>query len=317
MARFPSLNALRTFEAAARQGSFTLAANELFVTPGAVSRQIKHLEETLRLELFERGHREVRLTDNGQAYYLCLKDAFDRIEIGTERLVRAHREQRLNIFCSMTLTMRWLVPRLSRFHLAYPQRELCMHTPIPDPSHLRRGRASVAVCMANVDWEETENEQLFDVKLVPVCSPALLDGAARLKDVKDLQNYTLLYSLARSNDWRNWATAAGLDLDEHSQLQFESSSLAYEAALRGVGIAMGQLALVLEDLKTGRLVMPIPLVHGANSWVTLAARPEFVRAPAFIEFRDWIRKEAADYVMEQSAFCEANGLDISPRPAAA
>jgi LysR family glycine cleavage system transcriptional activator len=311
MARFPSLNALRTFEAAARHGSFTAAAGELNVTPGAISRQIKYLEETLRLELFERGHREVHLTEIGQTYLDCLTDAFDRIEIGTEKLMQLHAQQRLNIFCSMTLTMRWLVPRLGRFHAKYPSREICMNTPIPNLSHLRSGRSSVAVRMGNTDWEETTNERLFDIKLIPVCSPEFLAKADGIKPETNLGSYTLLQSLARPADWDNWAASVGMALSDRSRLHFESSSLAYEAALRGVGIAMGQLALVLDDLRSGRLVTLSSLVHSDDSYVTLSARPEFVRDPTFIEFRNWIRDEAATYVREQETFCAERGLQFT------
>lgn len=310
MARFPSLNALRTFEAAARQGSFTLAAEELCVTPGAISRQIKYLEDTLALALFERGHREVHLTDSGQAYLECLTDAFDRIEMGTQRLLQRHEDEKLNIYCSMTLTMRWLVPRLGRYHARFPTREICMHTPIPQPTHLRAGRSCVAVRMGDSDWDETINERLFDIKLVPVCSPALLERVPPLRDYADLKRLTLLHSLARPKDWAAWGAAAGADLEGHTQLQFESSSLAYEAALGAVGIAMGQLALVLDDLKSGRLVMPFPTVHSDKSWVALSARREFVRSTMYSEFRGWIREEAAKFVELQDAFCVSKALKV-------
>lgn len=310
MARFPSLNALHTFEAAARHSSFTAAAGELNVTPGAISRQIKYLEETLKLELFQRGHREVHLTEMGRVYLDCLTDAFDRIEMGTEKLLQSQAQQRLNIFCSMTLTMRWLVPRLGRYHVKYPSRELCMNTPIPNLSHLRGGRSSVAVRMGSSDWEETTNERLFDITLVPVCSPHLLEMRNELKDYSAIGLHTLLYSLARPSDWHNWSTSVGIDLEAGGRLHFESSSLAYEAALNGVGIAMGQLALVLEDLKSGRLVTPFAHVHRDDSFVTLSARPEFIRDAAFLEFRNWIREEAAVYVRDQDAFCIAQGLRL-------
>lgn len=310
MARFPSLNALRTFEAAARLGSFTLAAAELCVTPGAISRQIKYLEDTLGLAMFERGHREVHLTDAGQAYLECLTDAFDRIETGTQRLLQRHEDERLNIYCSMTLTMRWLVPRLGRYHARFPAREICMHTPIPQPTHLRTGRSCVAVRMGDADWDETANERLFDIKLVPVCSPRFLEHAATLRDFGDLKRLTLLHSLARPRDWAAWAAAADADLDGHTQLQFESSSLAYEAALGGVGVAMGQLALVLDDLRSGRLVMPFPAVHSDRSFVALSARREFIRSVIYREFRGWIHEEAANFVEEQNAFCAGNALTM-------
>ena len=308
--RFPSLNALRFFEAAGRRGSFTLAANELNVTPGAVSRQIKFLEEVLKLDLFERGHREVTLTGPGEQYLECLTDAFERIELGTEKLLHSHAEQRLNICCSMTLTMRWLVPRLGRFHSAYPTRDLCMNTPIPEPGHLKAGRASLAVHMGKEDWEDTRNERLFDIKLIPVCSPAYLAHADPMDGPDGLAGHTLLSSLVRPEDWPGWAQAAGANLNVASALQFQSSSLAFEAAINGVGIAIGQLALVLDDLRSGRLVTPFKAAHSDGRWVSLSVRPEFATNPAFVEFRDWIRGEVETYLADQTAFCAERGIAI-------
>jgi LysR family glycine cleavage system transcriptional activator len=164
--------------------------------------------------------------------------------------------------------------------------------------------------MGDTDWEETTNERLFDIKLVPVCSPALLERIAPLRGFDDLKRLTLLHSLARSRDWEAWGIATAADLDGHTQLQFESSSLAYEAALGGVGVAMGQLALVLDDLKSGRLVMPFPTVHSDRSWVALSARRDFVRSSMYLEFRGWIREEAAKFIEDQDAFCATNALQL-------
>lgn len=225
-------------------------------------------------------------------------------------LQRGEEDEKLNVYCSMTLTMRWLVPCLGRFHARHPRREICMHTPIPEARHLRAGRLAVAVRMGYSDWEETTNEKLFDIKLVPVCSPALLQRHPLSKDLTDLKRLPLLHSLMRAQDWDNWARAANADIAGHTQLQFESSSLAYEAALGGLGVAMGQLALVQDDLLRGRLVIPFPLLHCDTSWVSLCARREVVRSQSYLEFRRWIRDEAKRVIEEERSFCAANNVSL-------
>jgi len=307
--RLPGLNALQTFEAAGRLCSFTKAAEVLHVTPGAVSRQIRALEEELGLDLFSRGHREVRLTEHGQVYLASVTQAFERLLHATEELLSSRLGEPLNIYSSMTLTVRWLIPRLNRFHTAHPKRKVSLHTTIPVPNDLREHRASVAVRMGTEDWIDAENRKLFEIKLVPVCRPELITSEPA-KEGAVLNKYPLLLSKVRPDDWSSWAASAGLTLKPPSFIPFESSIIAFEAALSGVGIAIGQLPLVLDDLKSGKLIIPVNRIHKDGSYVSLAARPEFIESELFKEFRNWVRSEARLYVKEEETFCQEQQLRI-------
>jgi len=300
--RSPSLNALRAFEAAGRLSSFTMAADELCVTPGAVSRQIKYLETLLGGPLFHRHHREVVLTDNARDYLQTLTRAFGIMQAGTERFLQSHSPQRLDIYCSMTLTMRWLVPRLGGFHRAHPKREVALHTSIPTEGHLRGGVASVAVRQGRDPWPDFEDISLISTRLVPVCSPALALEVSDRSTARMFDEVMILQSHARPHDWRSWSETAEVDLQSARALQFESSSLAFEAALNGVGVAIGQLPLVLEDLRSGRLVTPSDVIVEDGSAIFLTARPEFTMDARFTEFRDWIRGEAVAYRAEEARY---------------
>lgn len=312
--RMPSLNALRAFEAAGRHSSFTLAADELCVTPGAVSRQIKSLELMLGQQLFERHHREVVLTEKAGAYLDCLTRSFELIRAGTDRFLQSHDEQRLNIYCSMTVTMRWLVPRLGDFHAAHPKREICMHTPIPAPlpAHLHQAFSSVAVRLGVEHWPDCENIRLLTTRLVPVCSPELAERLAERPPERMFDDATLLHSLARPDDWAHWAAAVntGVDIarETNRHVRFESSSLAYQAAMSGVGVAMGQLALVMDDLCAGRLAMPALQIVEDGSAIFLSVRPEFSGEPGFLEFREWLTRQANAYETQEAQFLASHDM---------
>jgi LysR family glycine cleavage system transcriptional activator len=294
--RLPPLNALRAFEAAGRHVSFTKAAEELFVTPGAISRQIKLLEEVLDVELFERTSRDLRISEEAREYVTVLGDAFHRIKQATDRLLMAHRARSLRIHCPMTFTLRWLMPRLPLFHQLYPTREIQLTTtlhPIP-ASLLNLGEADVVIQMGKGDWPGLVTHRLAGSALVPVCSPAYLGAIAPLTP-QGLATATLLRSMARPDDWRDWLDAAGApEVDDQRGLQFESSSLAYQAAIQGLGIAIGQMSLVADDLRTGRLVSPFDFVHDNGNAYYLIYGGHAENDDRLIEFRDWILQQVSE-----------------------
>lgn len=290
--RLPPLNALRTFEAAARHVSFTRAGEELHVTAGAVSRQVKALEEALGINLFDRTGRELRLTKGGQTYLITLSDLFERLDKATKQLCDAKREQQLHVYCSMTFTLRWLVPRLSSYHTLYPKRGIRLTTTPPTAVLLSTGDIDVAVRQGTGPWPDTVAHRLIDTELIPVCSPKLLDSLP-LRKIGDLQRHTLLHSLARPNDWAAWLAAAGMpDIDAQHDIRFESSSLAYQAAIEGIGCAMGQVALVFDDLMAGRLVTPFDFVLRDGGAFQLVYDSSAASNRRLVEFRDWIMAEA-------------------------
>ncbi|WP_161808126.1 transcriptional regulator GcvA [Mesorhizobium sp. 1M-11] len=296
--RLPPLNALRAFEAAGRHVSFTKAAEELFVTPGAISRQIKLLEDVLGLELFERTSRDLRIPDEAREYSIALGDAFEQINRATKRLMSAHRARSLRIHCPMTFTLRWLMPRLPLFHRLYPTRQIQLTTTLlPMPANLLHlGDADVVIQMGKGDWPDLIAHRLADSALVPVCSQAYLSSMGGTMAVEKLNEATLLCSMARPDDWRDWLDAAGgHDIDDQRGLHFESSSLAYQAAIEGIGIAIGQISLIAGDLVAGRLVAPFDFVHdnGNAYYLTYARQSE--NDSRLMEFRDWIMEQVVEF----------------------
>lgn len=298
MRRLPPLNALRAFEVTGRHVSFAKAAEELFVTPGAISRQIKLLEEVLGLELFERTGRNLRISEEAREYAIALGDAFEQINHATNQLLTAHRARSLRIHCPMTFTLRWLMPRLPFFHRLYPTREIQLTTTLlPVPANLLYlGHADVVIQMGKGDWPDLIAHRLAGSALVPVCAPAYVDAMGGRLTVDMLAQATLLRSMARPDDWRDWLDAAGGEsIDDQRGLQFESSSLAYQAAIEGVGIAIGQESLIAEDRASGRLVTPIDFVHDNGNAYYLTYAKQTENDSRLMEFKDWILAQVVEF----------------------
>ncbi len=209
MDRLPPLNAIRAFEAAARHMSITLAADELHVTAGAVSRQIKSLEESLGVELFKRNHRQIALTRQGGDYYRAVTKAIDELRDATRRLKRrSPRKQQLKVRAYTTFAMRWLIPRLSGFHAQHPEIEVLLKASL-EPVDFRKEDIDGAVRLGDGQWPGVTTCRLVDNILAPVASAALLKTGPKLKRASDLRHYTLLHSIARPDDWAYWLEAAG------------------------------------------------------------------------------------------------------------
>lgn len=253
MDRLPPLNAVRAFEAVARHLSITLAAQELHVTPGAVSRQVQLLEEFLGLDLLKRGHRQVSLTRKGADYYRAATKAIDLLRAASGRARTSPRKQ-LKIRAYTTFAMRWLVPRLSGFHAAHPDVEVLLTASL-EPVDFKRDDLDGAIRLGDGRWKGAVAHRLVANILVPVASPKLLKTGPPLRKPADLARHTLLHSIARPDDWASWLEAAGVidKLDPHSGMTYESSAIAYAAAAEGQGVAIAQLFLVEGDLATGKL----------------------------------------------------------------
>ncbi|WP_298688586.1 LysR substrate-binding domain-containing protein [uncultured Sphingomonas sp.] len=295
--RLPPLNAVRAFESAGRNQSFTLAADELHVTSGAISRQIHTLEDHLGFELFRRSHREVRLTPEAAAYLETVSDALERIERGTSRLVDARKQRLLHIHNSITFTLRWLVPRLSGFHAAYPKTEIRLSTALPSAAELIASPTDVSIQIrdeASVQALSTlQHDRLIDIELSPVCSPEYRDRLRLRGGVESFKDVTLLHSMMRPNDWRSWLGLAGdSPMDPSSGIKFESSSLALQAAVEGVGVSIATRLFVTKELENGTLVTPYDLVFRDGSGFYLSYSQAAAQLPHVAEFRDWITGEA-------------------------
>ncbi len=295
-ARIPPLNALRALEAAGRRVSFTQAAEELHVTPGAISRQIRGLEDMLGFALFDRLHREVRLTPESRIYVEALTDAFNQMERATRRLVDSRKQNYLHVHAAITFTMRWLVPRLVGFHQRHPKREIRISTMLPGEADLGASPTDVSIQIGNPQFTERFGRSLtghpvMDIDLLPVCSPQYLADRKLDKKPAAWNDATRLISSARPNDWTIWLKEAGLDVDPKQGILFESSSLAYQAAIEGIGVALSMKKLVTEDLEAGRLVPAHGLAHATGDSFYLIYSQAAAQMPQVKEFRDWILSE--------------------------
>jgi len=290
--RLPPLNALRTFEAAARAPSFAAAAEELAVTPGAVSRQVKALEDWLGTRLFLRRHKQVSLTPEGRAYLEAIGGPFEAIAAATERLAADRRARPLAICSYPTFAIRWLLPRWARFYDRHPEIDVQLTTSL-QPLDLANAPydAAVQVSAEPAAWKGMRWLKLAEVALIPVCGPAL---AATLRRPADLARHTLLHGAPRPDDWARWLACAGVDgLDARAGPRFESLNLAFQAAIEGIGIAIAIRALVEDDLAAGRLLQPFGPARLSGRpfylvWPEARTRDRRLRA-----FVDWLAREVS------------------------
>lgn len=298
--KLPSLNALKAFESAGRLLSFTLAAQELNVTQGAVSRQIKTLEEELGVRLFFRHHRRIVLTDKGRMLLAPLSDAFDIIAGATLTLKPRHQDQDLNIKVHPTFAIRWLIPRIHRFQSLYPAMQVRLTTSSVNVDFSKENFDSgITYGTAGAD-PGTVRKLILRERLTPVCSPSILSGRIPLETPGDLKHHLLLYNNPDQREWRLWAEAAGItDLAfDHGQV-FEIDDAAIQAATSGLGIALGDLLLVRDDLRAGRLVQPfdyIPLDTGSYYLACPKSRSD---ETAITAFRHWLLDEMAQCLEQE------------------
>lgn len=293
MYRMPPLNALRAFEAAARHVSFKAAAHELNVTQSAVSRHIRLLEEHVGVRLFDRRHRHVVLTPDGAAYRQSIRAAFTAISDATDAVMAGRDRHRLRLVVPPTCAIRWLVPRLARCHARHPELSIQLTTS-HDPVDFQGGEADAAIEYGAGIGSGLAGERLFGEVLVPVLSPGLAAALPEACGPADLDPQMLLHTIQRPQDWPQWFAASGLPPPPVDQGQtFQNSSLAYQAAVDGLGAAMAQLAFVLDELGTGRLVSPFALRLGNPAAYFFVTPRQAARRDAIARFRAWIAEEAA------------------------
>jgi LysR family transcriptional regulator, glycine cleavage system transcriptional activator len=291
--RLPPLNALRTFEAAARHLSFTKAADELFVTQAAVSHQIRTLEEHLGAALFRRLNRALMLTDEGQALLPAVREAFDRLSAGVRRVQDLCCGGALTISTTPSFAASWLVGRIARFQALHPEIELQLSA-TPRLVDFAREDIDCGIRYGMGDWPGLISQRLFQTALVPVCSPMLLDGANPLRQPEDLTQHTLLHALDDPDDWRLWLRAAGVDgIDATRGLKFDSVPLVVQAAISGAGVGIGRRQLVEAELAAGRLVAPFDLELPDECAYYFVAPEATADQPKVVAFRTWLLAEVA------------------------
>jgi LysR family glycine cleavage system transcriptional activator len=288
----PPLNSLRAFEAAGRHLSFKEAATELCVTQGAVSRHVLNLESFLGVNLFVRSHRQVNLTPAGVAYLQEARDALLRISDATTRARARTDERTLRIKAPPSCSIRWLVPRLGRFHARHPDIAVQVTTS-HDPVDFERDEIDVGIHYGVEAAKNWRHERLFNEVLIPICNRSLFGRGRKRHTPRDIASQVLLHSLRRPTDWRQWLDAAGLSRFSATQeLTFENSTLTYQGALDGLGIAIAQKALVAEEISSGRLCAPSD-IEVRNPVAYYLVHPDRRQTPAKVQaFQNWIASEA-------------------------
>ncbi len=292
-ARLPSLNGLRAFEAAARHLSFTQAAAELNVTQTAISHQIRRLEEELGIRLFIRKNRALALTPKARDYLPGVRAAFNDLRLATDRLLRKDDDHVLTVSTLASLAAKWLLPRLTAFQEAHPGIDvrITTSTALVD---FRGGDVDAAIRYGRGNWQGLRAEWLMADDFFPVCSPALLNGKRPLKSPEDLRDHVLLHTSTNSDDWRQWLTAAGLpsDISKPPGITFDLILMTVQAAIDGIGVAMGRTSYVQDDIAKGRLVVPFKIALPADAGFYLVSPEGVAEPPKLGAFRQWLLASA-------------------------
>jgi LysR family transcriptional regulator, glycine cleavage system transcriptional activator len=299
--RLPPLIALRVFEAAARHLSFRKAAEELFVTPGAVSQQIRQLEDHVGVELFNREGRRVSLTEAGEAALPALKAGFAQLTEAARLMRQPSRRSRVTLSVAPSFAAKWLMPRMQRFTEVHPEIDIWISAEMAPVDFAAAADIDLAIRYGPGRYDGLNAERLLGEAVMPVCSPGLME-AAPIRKPADLSHHTLLHDTgpefdASCPDWAMWLRAHGVEgVDASRGPRFNQSSLVIEAAAAGRGVALAKRTIAEADLKWGRLVTPFA---GAGSPTAYAYHVVWPRTREFTPgqqtFIDWLRQEADDY----------------------
>lgn len=287
--RLPPMQALRAFEAAARAGSLTKAAESLHVTHGAISHQIKSLESDLGVPLVERAGRGIRLTDEGERFATRVRTAFAELMTAVQEITTRANPRLLRVSVAPSFAARWLLPRVGRFIAAHPDIDLDVSANIVNVD-FQRDNADVAIRYGFGQWDGVRVELLLDDSFFPVCSPRIAGGVPTRP--ADLARYTLLR--ADNEPWKPWFEAAGLDWPEPTRGPiFNDSAHLMQAAAEGQGIALGRATLLGNDERNGVLVRPFSVEAPAPRRFYLVYPPRIADSSKLITFRAWLHEEIA------------------------
>ena len=288
------MNALRTFEAVVRTGSAAAAAAELCVTPSAISHQLRSLENYLDVKLLAHRGRKLELTDAGRAYFGAISPALTDIVRGTAAVFGRDAHRRIGIAAMPVFAVRWLIPRLGQFRRQNPGVEVRLSTSYRYVD-LHESDVDLALRFGTGAWENVHTELLSEESVQPVCSPTFLEGQPPVLTAADLLKLPLIHSVLGRDRWDSWArtqdvarTHAGADL------YFDEPLGALQAAVDGLGVAFGRKALVIDDLRAGRLVIPYDAEVPAGGSNYLVHTRRAGTRPVVRAFCEWLREEARD-----------------------
>jgi DNA-binding transcriptional LysR family regulator len=283
--RLPPLTSLRLFEAAGRRLSFKLAAEELNVTPSAVSHGIQSLEEWLGVALFARSHRSLILSGAGAAYLPRVREALELLAKATEAVPGRRPSGRLSVSVAPTFGVRWLVPNLHRFSAKHPDIEVTLDTVFNSVEFPRDG-VDLAIRRGQGNWPGLYAVCLMMEDLVPVCAPRMAEA---IGSAADLAAHSLLQVTSVADDWTEWAELAGVTgLDLSRGLRFDTIHMALEAAAQGLGVAIGRMPFIAADLAAGRLTPVLGPLRRGRTGYWLVTNRESLSRPEVVSFRDWI-----------------------------
>lgn len=296
--RIAPLNALRAFEAAARHLSFTKAAEELHVTPAAISHQIKALEEYCGAPLFRRMTRALLLTDRGQAVLPAMREGFDMLAAASHQMAQPWDDRVLTVSAAPSIAAKWLVTRLERFRIKEPEIDVRLDT-TDRLTDFGRDGVDLVIRYGGGNYPGLHVETLFPTAVFPVCSPDLLKGPRPLKEPNDLANHTLLHVDWSSQHvtwpvWRMWLLAAGAEgVDSERGPRFNDAGLILQTAIAGQGVALAADVLVADDLAAGRLVRPFELSVPVDFGYHIVCPKEKAKDRKVAAFAAWLHEEAA------------------------
>jgi len=298
MSRLPPLKSLQAFESAGRHLSFTGAAQELNVTPGAISQQIRLLEEFLETKLFKRMNRVIVLTDSGQLFLPMISAGFEQFSEAVGLLQRTRSDGPLTITSAASFVSKWLIPRLSRFKALHPQIDVRIDTSdrLVDFMH---EDIDVGIRFGNGVYPELDTVFLFSFDLIPVCSPELMRHGNGLKRVSDLKNFTLLHSNYDELDsgWPDWAmwlkVVDAEDVDSTHGIYFNQSDVLFQAAMDGQGVALVASVMADPEIAAGNLVQPFSARLPVKMNYHLVTSPHKARIAKVAAFREWLLAESA------------------------
>lgn len=299
--RIAPLNALRAFEAAARHLSFTRAAEELHVTPAAISHQIKALEDYCGAPLFRRLTRSLLLTDQGQAALPVLREGFDMLATGSLQLSRQRDDNVLTVSAAPSIAGKWLVGRLERFRVLHPDIDVRLDA-TNRVTDFERDGVDLVIRYGAGNYPGLHVEPLLSTSVFPVCSPGLLESGPPLNVPEDLARHTLLHVDWTSENatwpsWRMWLLAAGVEgVDVERGPRFNDAGFVMQTAIVGQGVALATDVLAVDDLAAGRLVRPFELTVPVDFGYFIVCPKEKAEIPKVAAFAAWLREEASQTV---------------------
>ncbi|MCU1723169.1 LysR substrate-binding domain-containing protein [Pseudomonas sp. 5P_5.1_Bac1] len=279
--KLPALTAFRYFDVAARTGSFVRAAEQLHVTHGAVSRQVRLLEASLGVELFERRNRAIFLNAAGRALLATTQSVFEQLEGTVYRLQQQARENVLVLSCEPTLAMKWLIPRLPDFQAAHPEIQLHLMA-AGGPVDFARSGVDLALRRDDFQWEDgLQVRKICDEWVGPVISPA------RSLPAYGFAGQRLLHSATRPGAWATWLRLSGQPDDSEGRADYEHFYLCIQAAVAGLGVAMASRMMVDDELASGQLQAPHGFVRDGSAYVLLCPQP-WEESEKCRRFADWV-----------------------------